>query len=223
MVKDFLKRIFGFIFRYSFRWSFKLDLLPFCRNFGTDRGGSLSRYYVDRFIRKYSDRIEGRVLEFGDNHYQDFFQSSQILSYEVFDVKAGSGVTLVGDIQDCPNIATASFDAVICTQVLEHVFQPVKGLDEIYRILKPGGILLLSLPFYGAAHLIPNDYWRFTPFTFKKLLDKYPFRELNIDFEGNLCISIMYLLGLGISDTHQTMLDKQSHHDPLELTCFARK
>jgi SAM-dependent methyltransferase len=75
-------------------------------------------------------------------------------------------------------VADASFDAVMCNQVLEHVVDPALTLSEIRRVLKPGGILLLSVPFIYCEHGMPYDFRRFTAGGLEALLrDHYALRE----------------------------------------------
>jgi SAM-dependent methyltransferase len=57
---------------------------------------------------------------------------------------------------------------------LEHVPRFWRGFEEIYRVLRPDGALLLSCPFYFHIHAHPSDYWRFTPEALKVLLQDYP-------------------------------------------------
>lgn len=68
---------------------------------------------------------------------------------------------IVADIHELP-IADHSFDFVLCTEVLEHVADPRRVLAELYRVLRPGGAVLLSVPFVGELHEEPHDHWRFT-------------------------------------------------------------
>jgi SAM-dependent methyltransferase len=60
-------------------------------------------------------------------------------------------------------LATASFDTIFCNSVLEHVQDPGAGLSEIHRIVRPGGKVILSVPFLFYLHGEPDDYFRFTP------------------------------------------------------------
>lgn len=67
------------------------------------------------------------------------------------------------------------FDYVISNQVLEHVFEPGKFMEEIYRILKPDGLLLITVPFVWDEHEIPYDYGRYTSFGLNYLISKNGF------------------------------------------------
>jgi SAM-dependent methyltransferase len=71
------------------------------------------------------------------------------------------GVDVVGDIHNLP-IDADSFDCVFCTGTLEHVRDPWQAVREIHRVLKPGGIVHLDVPFIQGYHADPTDYWRFT-------------------------------------------------------------
>lgn len=80
----------------------------------------------------------------------------------------------------------ASYDGVICNQVLEHVFNPDQFLHEILRVLKPGGNLLLTIPFVWDEHEQPWDYARYSSFGLRSLLERNGFvvveqRKTNAD------------------------------------------
>ena len=77
------------------------------------------------------------------------------------DAVAGAGVDLIADIHHLP-IPEASFDCVICTGTLEHVRDPWTAVKELHRILKPGGIIHIDVPFIQGYHPDPTDFWRFT-------------------------------------------------------------
>jgi len=67
---------------------------------------------------------------------------------------------VVGSATDIP-LPDVSFDTVVSTEVLEHVPDPLKALREMYRVLKPGGYLILSTPMYWPRHEVPHDYFRY--------------------------------------------------------------
>lgn len=68
-----------------------------------------------------------------------------------------SRIDLVSDITDIP-APQASFDAILCSEVLEHVPEPTHALDEFTRLLKPGGTLILTAPFASLVHMAPYHY-----------------------------------------------------------------
>jgi SAM-dependent methyltransferase len=93
------------------------------------------------------------------------------------DVESGPGVDMVADIEALPQ-ADASIGTVIAMNTLEHVPRFWRGFEEIYRVLRPDGALLVSCPFYFHIHSFPSDYWRFTPEALQLLLEKYPTKIL---------------------------------------------
>jgi SAM-dependent methyltransferase len=95
--------------------------------------------------------------------------------YQGIDVRPGPGVDLVADVEDLP-FPTASVGTVLALNTFEHVPHFWRGLDEIYRVLRSDGVLLVSVPFYFHIHTYPNDYWRFTPAALDIVLDRYPTR-----------------------------------------------
>jgi len=66
-------------------------------------------------------------------------------------------------------------DVVLCTEVIEHVYEFHQVLQEINRVLKKGGWLILTTPFSWGLHYEPNDYWRFTPYSLRRLLEERGF------------------------------------------------
>lgn len=78
----------------------------------------------------------------------------------------------------------AVFDAVICSEMLEHVLDPVTVLKEISRVLKPNGVLLASVPFLNRIHGDPYDFGRYTDFFWRSKLERFGFREILIEKQG---------------------------------------
>ena len=76
-------------------------------------------------------------------------------------------------------------DFILCTETLEHVPRPAFFLKEAYRCLRPGGSLLLTVPFQAHWHFIPYDYWRFTPSGFGQLLGEAGFIKVRVYARGN--------------------------------------
>ncbi len=102
-----------------------------------------------------------------------------------------------------------TFDVVLCTEVMEHVPEPQIMLDEIYRVLKPEGTLILTTPFLVPLHEQPYDFFRYTPFALRYMLEKSgydiiiikPFSELFgviISFFVQLQLKLWYALSVAM-------------------------
>lgn len=77
------------------------------------------------------------------------------------------------DVQDLSTYPSDEFDLVVLDEILEHVAKPWVAVEEVRRILKPGGCLITSSPFLIAEHRMPKDYWRFTKDGYRVLLENY--------------------------------------------------
>lgn len=109
-----------------------------------------------------SQYIQGETLDFGAGRakYKGLIQP-KTTRYVAFDMIEGEHIDVVGDVLN-PPFASNSFDTVISTQVLEHVRQPWIMVNQIARILKPGGICIMTAPFLVPYHADPHDYFRYT-------------------------------------------------------------
>lgn len=85
---------------------------------------------------------------------------------------------IVADITDVP-VADSSFDAIMCIEVIEHVHSPVKAMEELVRLLKPGGILIITAPFASLTHFAPHHYAT----GFNKYFYQYHFERLEMTIE----------------------------------------
>ncbi len=91
----------------------------------------------------------------------------------------------VADIQAMP-LPEASFDTVLCVEVLEHVPHPQQALSEIWRVLKPNGKLVITVPHMGYLHNEPYDFYRYTKHGLHVLLEEAGFRVLSLKPCGGL-------------------------------------
>ncbi len=88
---------------------------------------------------------------------------------------SGRHPDVLGDACAIP-LGASTVDAVLCTEVIEHVTDPGTLVSEAFRILKPGGALVLSAPFTWHVHDEPHDYWRFTEYGLRLLCERAGFR-----------------------------------------------
>ncbi|MFA6593806.1 MAG: class I SAM-dependent methyltransferase [Candidatus Buchananbacteria bacterium] len=127
----------------------------------------LTRKKIDNFVARYAS-ADKLVLDLGcgDAAYKDLFPRRI-----GFDHRPGVNVDVVGDAHQLP-FADEKFDLILCTELLEHVHSPVVVIKEMKRVLKPGGLLLLTTRFVFPLHDVPNDYYRFTKYGLKFLFSE---------------------------------------------------
>jgi len=129
-----------------------------------------SRVHLDRFVQEAGRSLSAgaRVLDAGagDAPYRARFEHARYESADFCQVdKDYAPVDFVCDLADIP-VEDARYDAVLLTQVLEHLPEPQRVLRELLRILTPGGRLWLTAPLFYAEHEQPHDYYRYTQFGF---------------------------------------------------------
>ena len=130
---------------------------------------------IERHVREHFAGFNGRLLDVGcGNSPFRHLLDPRTTQYQGVDVPAAADFgyknpdTVYYDGKVLP-FADNSFDAVLCTEVLEHIPDPVEPLREIHRVLKPGGLLMLTLPWSARFHYQPYDYHRYTPSTLLSL------------------------------------------------------
>ncbi len=141
-------------------------------------------------VSRYAANCSGIVLDFGCGRqpYKLLFaHCTQYLPVDFADTKTkfyANGDVLIFDGQRIP-LADSSMDHILCTEVLEHVFTPVSVLAELNRVLRPGGTMLITVPFAWEEHDCPYDYARYTRFGLKYLAEQAGFEVVKESREGN--------------------------------------
>jgi SAM-dependent methyltransferase len=141
--------------------------------------------FIHGMVRAVSETFDlpGPVLEVGSYQVsgQEALADVRPLfpgrEYVGLDMRPGPGVDLVADVERLP-LPDASVGTVLALNTFEHVRRFWVALDEVRRVLRPDGALLLSCPFFFHVHNYPSDYWRFTPGALASLLEDYPGRLL---------------------------------------------
>ena len=105
---------------------------------------------------------------------------------------------LEGDAQAIP-APDGSFDAVMSTQVLEHVTDPAAALREAVRVLRPGGRVVLTVPGCWPAHEVPHDFWRFTRHGVLHLVEAAGLGELRLEVLGGLWATVGQMFALELA------------------------
>ncbi len=104
----------------------------------------------------------GKMMEIGAQHQQIGTRFSSF-DYWTMDIRKTAENVIIGDITECPQIESSSFDVIVSIDVFEHLNRPWKAAEEIMRLLKPGGVAFTSTIFAWRYHPSPIDYYRYTP------------------------------------------------------------
>jgi len=198
---------------------------PISRTFGFDRGQPVDRWYIERFLTAHALDIRGDVLEIGDNTYTLKFGRDRVTKSEVLHVAAGhSGATIQADLTH-GGMSEDTFDCVICTQTLQFIYGVRMAMGTLHRLLKPGGVLLMTVPGISQISRFDMDrwgeYWRFTTLSTRRLCEEvFPPANVSVEAHGNVLTAIAFLHGLASEELTQEELD---HHDAdYELLITAR-
>lgn len=97
--------------------------------------------------------------------------------------------------------ADNSFDTLMATEVLEHCPDPVRIVNEMKRVMKPGGLLFFTVPFLWYLHEVPHDEYRYTPFALQRIFTDCEMEEVKITAHGGWDMAMAQMLGLWIAFT----------------------
>lgn len=123
----------------------------------------------------------GRLLEVGPQERSLVKETFNGFEYSSLDVVDTYGPTYVGDITvHNTAIADQTFDCIVCMEVLEHCIQPFDAINELRRMLKDGGTLMLSSPLNWRIHGPVPDCWRFTEHGYRVLLKDFDDVQIDI-------------------------------------------
>jgi len=155
-----------------------------------------SRIKLEEFISNASQTLpsNSRILDAGSGEgmYRRFFSEKEYISIDLCKVtKAYGKLSAISDLAMIP-VLKNSFDVILCSQVLEHVNDPIIVLSELSRVLSPEGELWLSAPFFYEQHEIPFDYFRYTQYGLTHILEKAGFHINKIGWLEGYTGSLAY-------------------------------
>ena len=193
-------------------------LTPISEKFSVERGAPLDRYYIEKFLTSNEKYIQGRVLEIGDNNSTRKHGGARVSKSDVLHVEAGNPeATIVADITKADDIPSNTFDCIILTHTLQMIYDQRSAINHLYRILKPGGVLLVST--HGMSKIGRRKerdpwcvYWRMTVDSAEKLFGEFfPSRLVNVQGYGNVLAATAFLYGLAAEELDKKELD---YYDP---------
>lgn len=165
----------------------------------------VARWFVNQFVLGVASRLPAGayVLDAGAGEcfYKKFFAHCE---YRSIDLAVGesrwnySKLDYVGPLHEMP-IEDEKFDAVLCTEVLEHLEWPRESVKEMCRVLKPGGKLNITVPMSHREHQVPYDFFRYTSYGLKSICTHAGFRHVEVTPFGGLWVRWAYELPRSLS------------------------
>ena len=140
-------------------------------------------------LREARGYVRGRVLDVGCGHqvYRDWFEAQPYIGVDVTREDSSPNVVALGGALP---FADESFDAVLCTQVLEHVPNPFELMSEVARVLRRGGHLVLTAPQAWHLHEVPHDYFRYTRFGLAHLAQSHGLAVVRVQAQGKTFVHL---------------------------------
>lgn len=165
----------------------------------------VGRWYVNRFVENVATSLPtgSSILDAGagESIYKKFFSHC---NYKAIDLAVGesrwnyANLDYVGFLHEMP-IENEMFDAVLCTQVLEHLEWPRESVKEMHRVIKPGGKLYMTVPMAQNEHQVPYDFFRYTSYGLESICKHAGFNNIKITPFGGLWVRWAYELPRGMS------------------------
>jgi SAM-dependent methyltransferase len=160
-----------------------------------------------------AEDIQGQVLEVGTDKYTRTFGDERVVKSHVLHIEEKMpGVTIIGNLIKADHIPSDFFDCIILTQTLQVIFDFHEAVKTIFRILKPGGVVLASVPGISKISRYDMDrwgyYWSFTSFSIKKLFEVvFPTTNVHTKSFGNVLVAIAFLHGLATEELRHKELE----------------
>jgi peptidoglycan/xylan/chitin deacetylase (PgdA/CDA1 family) len=209
-------------------WGDLEGVQPLSRDWGRDRGTPVDRVYIEAFLARHQPDIRGRVLEIKEPMYTERFGGSAVTSCDVLDIdRTNPRATIIADLRSADAIAPSTYDCIILTQTLHVIDDMHAVLGECRRILKPGGVLLVTAPHVSRIDPtsgLDGDHWRLTEASARKVFaGTFAPDSFEVATYGNVKACAAFLYGLSVEEMAPADLDHQDSSFPLLVSIRAVK
>lgn len=219
--KAFLKR------HPEIRYFQMLDQVPASRIWGREYGEAVDRYYIEKFLDDSKELISGDVMEVGDDHYTRQFGGNQVKKGIVLNVEKKEGAHTC-NFETGEGVIDEMGDVLICTQVLQFIYELKQAVNSVYRILRVGGVALVTVP--GIKSLDWPDkvswgeYWSFTEDSVHRLFaEEFGNENIEVNTYGNVKTTMAYLYGIPLEELSLYDMEFNDKCFPFIITVIAKK
>src|SRR5687768_14810165 len=154
---------------------------------------------IRQFLERHAHLLGDNVLEVGSRIHDPsawYIDNRDLCApggkWTGIDMQPGEGVDFVADIECLEKgmFRPGEFSGVLCSEVLEHVRRPWLAIPEMFRVLRPGGAILVTIPFAFHIHAYPHDYFRYTPECIRLMLEDAGFERVRVETGGEAVYTI---------------------------------
>lgn len=193
-------------------------LTPFYNECVNNCNTAIDNYLIEEFLASYSTDIHGCVLEIGRFGYATSFGGTNVKKKDVLslnDTIANIHNNTI-ELNNADHVPSNTYDCIIFPQELQCIYEMKEALITLYRILKPGGVLLVTLPGIskkGKDEQSKKRLWSFTALSARRLFEEvFPVSHLTVESFGNVLASVALMHGLKATDLRPEEL---VYNDPL--------
>ncbi len=136
------------------------------------------RWAIERF--SFEEPILDTCAGWEPNYYQPLFSGKRYVKQDIQDFDPPC-IDIVCDVEEMKPVATESIGLVLNLESLEHIPNPRRAMEEIRRVLRPEGLLILTTVMNFRIHRTPKDYWRFAPDGIELLLNRFTLLDCTLE------------------------------------------
>ncbi len=199
------------------------------RSFGAERGKSIDRVYIEDFLEKHREKVHGVCMELGDDTYIQRYGHNVERSIVLHIYGKGKNA-IKGNFETGDGLEDNSLDCLICTQALQAIYEVRKSLWNIYKALKPGGCVLITVAGAGGSPISLGDYhnwgvyWRFTDMSLRRLLEEVFEREnVEVKSYGNVKTQMAFQYGMCAEELRAEDFEPYDEKYPMIIAGMAVK
>lgn len=205
-----------------------LDIGPVGKLFGQPRGGSICRYYIDRFLQKHTSEIRGTVLEIGSRMYTEQYGDKVTGSYCLHFEQGfkSEEADFYGDLRNGTGMKQNFYDCIILTQVLNCIEDVRYTPDILIKSLKPGGTLLITVSGISPISRPDMDRWGyFRNFTDAGVRSMFGTEntECFIETYGNFKVACAFLGGMSYKELQEKELSYVDEDFQVVISAVVRR
>lgn len=217
-MKKFNRKLLRRLLYPSWLYFLLKKLSPLSPKYGMNRGVPIDRYYIGKFLLEHKKDIKGVCLEIRDNRYGQEY-ASQIEKLDILDLDPSNQLAnLHGDLRALNNILDNTYDCIILTQVLQYIDNLTLTVKECRRILKPDGILLITVPTFSRLDPKATEYWRFTAKGLEYLLKPiFGPEKIETKSYGNVLSGLGFWVGQSTEELSSKKLDYKDEMFPITI------